>query len=63
MLLFLRQRDKHVFQSHQDLKSFQLGLDGSELLDQQSAVVLGVQVAQVLTNSIQTHDCEVSPKS
>ena len=39
----------------------ELGLDAAELLDQEVAVVLGVEIAQVLAHGVQAHHSKLPP--
>ena len=45
-----------------NLHPLELGLDAPELLDEQVAVVLRVEVAQILAHGVQADDAELTPK-
>ena len=44
------------------LEPLELGLDAAELLDQEVAVVLGVEIAQILTHGVKAHHSKLPPK-
>ena len=45
-----------------NLHPLELGLDAPELLDEQVAVVLRVEVTEILADRVQAHDAELTPE-